>query len=59
MWLKLSGASDHHPQLLQISWKINYIWIIEEGTNIKSMRVAFLGQRAESIYKHRIKRGGS
>lgn len=32
MYLQLLGVSDHHPQLLQILWKINYIWIIEQDT---------------------------
>lgn len=57
MWLKLSGASDHHPQLWQISWKINCIWTIEQGTmgQYEKHESGILGQRAESIYKNKIK----
>lgn len=52
MCLKLSGASDPYPQLLQILWKIHYIWIAKQGTvgEYEKQESGIVGQRAESLF---------
>lgn len=52
MYLKLSGASGHHPHLLQILWKVDSIWITEQDTvrEYEKRENDILGQSAASVF---------
>lgn len=52
MYSKLSDASDHYPELLKILWKINRIWITEQGTvrGYEKHENDILGQSPESLF---------